>query len=242
MSLDPQFPLDPSLWPRSRGPAQITVHPLSPANASGDDSNRSDGPDDWVVPGQTHAIDPYPDDWIVPTKTSGGDSYPDDWIVPGQARAIGPFPDERVVPTMTPAGGSDPDDWFVPRQTPAVDYRSGAFMQATPSTSALPVSYRAPTKPWWNPPGAPGSVFDPWADQFIKGIQGLLNFYSRYRQGGGDPDAPGCKEEWEAARKFCADVLSRPNPPRGFTGGYRNVEDCARGHVSERCGGNPIAR
>ena len=36
------------------------------------------------------------------------------------------------------------------------------------------------------------------------------------------------------------ELLSRRNPPRGLTGGYKNIEDCARGFVTEECGGNPV--
>jgi hypothetical protein len=122
-------------------------------------------------------------------------------------------------------------DWAIP---------SAAFMRPPPSTLAVPVNDQAATRPWWIPPG-PNSVFDPWADQFIKGMQGLIHYF-RSRQSLGDPDAPGCKEEWDDARQQCAKWLAQPNPPRGFTGGHRNVEDCARGHVSERCGGNPFDR
>jgi hypothetical protein len=51
-----------------------------------------------------------------------------------------------------------------------------------------------------------------------------------------------CAKEWEEARQTCAELLSRPNPPRGLTGGYRDIENCARGFVSEECRGNPIDR
>ena len=50
-----------------------------------------------------------------------------------------------------------------------------------------------------------------------------------------------CAEEWDAAYLICAELLAQPNPPRRLTGGYRNLADCARGFVSERCGGNPIS-
>jgi hypothetical protein len=50
----------------------------------------------------------------------------------------------------------------------------------------------------------------------------------------------GCEEEWKEARKICLDLLSSPNPPRGLTGGYRDIEGCAKGFVSMRCGGNPV--
>lgn len=56
----------------------------------------------------------------------------------------------------------------------------------------------------------------------------------------------GCEEEWADARRDCAagflgprgkDMYSIPKGPRG-----RNytIEDCARGVVSKRCGGNPL--
>jgi YD repeat-containing protein len=60
--------------------------------------------------------------------------------------------------------------------------------------------------------------------------------YQAY-QSGHDED---CDKEWEAARETCRELLSRRNPPRGLTGGYKNIEDCARGFVTEECGGNPV--
>jgi len=49
-----------------------------------------------------------------------------------------------------------------------------------------------------------------------------------------------CDKEWDDAFKDCEKYLAQPNPPRGLTGGYKNLMDCARGHVSEECGGNPV--
>jgi len=54
------------------------------------------------------------------------------------------------------------------------------------------------------------------------------------------PRTDECDKEWERARKTCADALAKPNPDRGLTGGYDNIEDCARGLVSEECGGNVL--
>ena len=64
----------------------------------------------------------------------------------------------------------------------------------------------------------------------------LYKAYQAY-QSGHDED---CDKEWEAARATCRELLSRRNPPRGLTGGYKNIEDCARGFVTEECGGNPV--
>jgi RHS repeat-associated protein len=52
--------------------------------------------------------------------------------------------------------------------------------------------------------------------------------------------AKECEKEWEDAYRECRKWLAGPNPPRGPTGGYTTLGDCARGLVSERCGGNAI--
>jgi len=53
---------------------------------------------------------------------------------------------------------------------------------------------------------------------------------------GGD----GCAEEWNWAMKYCIDLLRSPNPSRNLTGGYKTPEGCAKGFVSQRCGGNKV--
>jgi hypothetical protein len=53
--------------------------------------------------------------------------------------------------------------------------------------------------------------------------------------------AVDCAMEWTAAYLRCAELLSQPNPPRGLTGGYKSIAECARGFVSEECGGNPVS-
>jgi hypothetical protein len=114
---------------------------------------------------------------------------------------------------------------------------------SAPTLAVVPASYQTGARPWWAPV-APPDVFDPWREHALKGLLGLYKFFSDSGSypSGGNRNGPGCKEEWEAAREQCAEWLSSPNPPRRLTGGYSNVEDCARGHVSERCGGNPIDR
>jgi hypothetical protein len=149
---------------------------------------------------------------------------------PGPSRLASDFvPSQRSV---RPSGGDSEMAQLGSWPSPST------FGQSMSPAGSMPVNYQdaARPRPWWDPPG----IFDPWAEQLIRGMQGLLNFRSRPRAG--DPNAPGCKEEWEAARKQCIEWLSSPNPPRGVTGGYRNIEDCARGLVSERCGGNPRNR
>jgi RHS repeat-associated protein len=89
----------------------------------------------------------------------------------------------------------------------------------------------------------PPDAWDRWRQQAEEGISGLIKFCRRTLSsfGGGNTD-PECKKEWEEARQLCRQELAQPNPSRGITGGYRDVENCARGLVSERCGGNPVDR
>lgn len=44
-----------------------------------------------------------------------------------------------------------------------------------------------------------------------------------------------CKEERRWAREHCIKLLLSPNPSRNQTGGYRSVEDCMKGFISEDC-------
>ena len=49
-----------------------------------------------------------------------------------------------------------------------------------------------------------------------------------------------CEEEWKTAKELCDKELRSLDPKRGLTGGYKNPDDCERGHVSEPCGGNAV--
>lgn len=53
------------------------------------------------------------------------------------------------------------------------------------------------------------------------------------------PDREGCAQEWADAFEYCANNMGKPDK-RPFTGGYTNLHDCARGLVSQRCGGNRV--
>lgn len=89
------------------------------------------------------------------------------------------------------------------------------------------------------PPGA----FDEWQKNADKGMAGLWNYFRRgVSGGGGNRNDPDCEKEWAEARRICADELSRPFPRRTRTGGHLSIEDCARGWVTEECGGNPLDR
>jgi len=122
------------------------------------------------------------------------------------------------------------------------DVEINSAHDSVPTPEVVPASYQS-ARPSWVPVSPP-DVFDPWREHASKGLLGLYKFF--FDPGsfpsGSDRNGQGCKEEWEEARKQCAEWLSTPNPPKGVTGGYRNIEDCARGLVSERCGGNPVKR
>jgi hypothetical protein len=49
-----------------------------------------------------------------------------------------------------------------------------------------------------------------------------------------------CEEEREQAFKTCRDLLASRNPPRGLTGGHKELEKCMQGFISEECGGNKV--
>ena len=49
-----------------------------------------------------------------------------------------------------------------------------------------------------------------------------------------------CEDEWTHARKYCEDLFWLLDRPRGITG--KTMDQCMRGQVSERCGGNPVER
>jgi hypothetical protein len=78
-----------------------------------------------------------------------------------------------------------------------------------------------------------------WGPILGAGVQFLPNIIAGPDAGGWEKDGEGCKEEWDAARRECARELAKPNPSRSATGGRTTVEGCARGKVSEVCGGNP---
>jgi RHS repeat-associated protein len=61
-----------------------------------------------------------------------------------------------------------------------------------------------------------------------------------------------CSKEWREARATCVELIEeqyaqdagrrKKRPIKGVTGGYTDLEQCARGLVSEACGGNRVER
>jgi hypothetical protein len=115
-----------------------------------------------------------------------------------------------------------------------------AFPMSAPTMNVAAAGW--PTRMWprAGPPAPfPPDVWEPWRQQAEQGIKGLIGAWRRVFSGsaGGSYD-PDCDQEWKEARELCKEELANPYPSRSITGGYRDVENCARGHVSQRCGGN----
>jgi hypothetical protein len=241
MPFDPNSPRDP-LPPLNDGyPDDWFVPP-----SAQDDSF----PDDWHVPPSAQD-DSFPDDWHVPPSAQD-DSFPDDWVVPGQTHDGGyRSPIAQSAPPAFSAGNSMqsaglPDP--APSRRPLADPNSDpnalpnnwavpdAFAQPASSSLMSPVSYQTDTKPWWIPMG-PGTGFEPWAEHFIKGMQGLINYF-RSRSGTGGPrggDEEDCYTRWEREDARCEQF--RPWGDRPF----RACKDRAsnRRNLCVRNGGQP---
>jgi RHS repeat-associated protein len=65
-------------------------------------------------------------------------------------------------------------------------------------------------------------------------------------------DTSDCDKEWREALATCTELIReqqemdagrrRRRSVTGVTGGYKDVQSCARGLVSEQCGGNRVSR
>lgn len=129
-------------------------------------------------------------------------------------------------------------------QQPTTGFGVGRSASAEPTWQVA--SSDDPTYPYYPRPGyAPPlpDIFAPWKRGAERNLTDMWNYLFRdgnRSSGGGDRNGPGCEEEWKEARRMCTGELAKENPARGVTGGYTNVEDCARGLVSQLCGGNPV--
>jgi hypothetical protein len=173
-------------------------------------------PDDWVPAEQTLAPDGYSNDWMVPTK----DGYPNDWIPAEKTLAPDGYPNDWVVPANSgvPTVATSQRSVFDAGHSPINSPNSGLpwptgqtnYWQPVQSTqqgswpSTIPVSGTAQTRPWWVPAPAV-SGWEPWADEFIKGMQGLYNYF-RSRSGAGNrggDDENQCFDRWNKEIDRC---------------------------------------
>jgi RHS repeat-associated protein len=54
-------------------------------------------------------------------------------------------------------------------------------------------------------------------------------------------DDDGCKAEWRAAYERCANLITNPTKNSSkLAGGHQDLPNCAKGFVSQRCGGNLV--
>ena len=107
-----------------------------------------------------------------------------------------------------------------------------------------PFPQRLPPGPWQMPGQQPSPGRMAQTPEWWRTLGAMLQLLPRMATGsfggGGEDEDPECRKEWTEARDFCGKELAKPFPNRGLTGGHTNVEDCARGHVAERCRGNPV--
>ena len=100
-------------------------------------------------------------------------------------------------------------------------------------------------------PGPPTDVFFPGTpanNAFVESVyrvgQAIKDFCT--------DDDDECEKEWREARRICRELIyeqmeqaagrRKKRSVTGVTGGYTDVEQCARGLVSKRCGGNALER
>jgi RHS repeat-associated protein len=126
-------------------------------------------------------------------------------------------------------------------QPDALEFVNGpslyAYAKSSPTMEVDPEGRQVIVIP--RPGPVPPGFLDEWRKHAERGLTELLKLCRRAISGWGSKDAD-CEKEWEEARQMCQEELAKPNPSRGITGGYRDVENCARGLVSERCGGNRV--
>jgi hypothetical protein len=160
-------------------------------------------------------------------------------------------------PEGQPGRGDDPNQLLLGSAPDTDSWTSTGVAPGTELPAAEP-PYSFPMSPpttnvamggWptgvWPRPGVPApfppDVWEPWRQGAEQSIKGLIDAWRRVFSGsaGGGNDSD-CDKEWEEARALCRKEFSKPYPSRNITGGYRDVESCARGHVSQRCGGNSL--
>ena len=137
--------------------------------------------------------------------------------------------DEPRVPPGNPGGGQ----WTTggaDGTTSAIPTQDGA--EASPAQVAqaevLPWGSTIEVEPWVPPTEVTPLPFDvPGAER------GSLptNPY---------PNDPDCEQEWAWAQRYCDRMEREGKFQPGYSGPGKDMRSCLLGHVSERCGGNPV--
>ena len=146
----------------------------------------------------------------------------------------------------------DLDTLFSPNGFTSIGMQRAARAQVVPAQLRLPVRRMPPPGSYPGQGGglAPGGgpvteiPMPEWWKTWGPALGAIAQSLPSLMTGSGsgaERDTPECKEEWADARDFCAKELAKPFPDTYRTGGYTNVEDCAKGRVTERCGGSPKA-
>jgi len=118
---------------------------------------------------------------------------------------------------------------------------SGQFAPRPLSTAPapMPVAYQDAERRWPSGGTLP-TPWDPWYDQTIKGIQGLIKFFRSNRgantpRGGGDDES--CYDRWERELQNCRDFIGKLRNPRYLDACYKKAN--ARHDLCVRNGGRP---
>jgi hypothetical protein len=92
-----------------------------------------------------------------------------------------------------------------------------------------------PTKPLAPTPPFPGEILPPAVG--VPGIAQPRTFENPF------PDDEGCKEEWSDAIQYCGRLAAEGKLGSGnYKEHGKYFQQCVRGQISERCGGNPVNR
>lgn len=69
---------------------------------------------------------------------------------------------------------------------------------------------------------------------------GIGAIVARYPIPSDPPSDEECGAQWDWAFKYCEELLKGQCPSPGQTGGHKDVYNCAKGYVTQSCGGNRI--
>jgi hypothetical protein len=163
-----------------------------------------------------------------------------------------PLPDASVQPAARGLGFSS-FGGSIPRQAPTIatgstSPQAGGYAQAR-SRASSDAPWPSRPRPYLPPDVIPGTP--EWWEHAKRGHQGLWDFLTdllrRITPGLGDNLDEECRKEWAEAREECAEAFASgwrgdygagPYKKRGA--GPWTVQDCMRGRVSQRCGGNRV--